>query len=107
MGYLIPLRRGVLKFLAAGAAVAEVPVAGDLDLGRDDVFLEMVPVGEDILIAQRMTAIRTVFKSLFHGLVDVVGGFPAAAGLTGLLAPLFEPFAGAPGRLEMGLALSS
>ena len=107
MGYLIPLRRGVLKLFASRAAVAKVPVAGDLDLGGDDVFLEMVPVGEDVLIAQRMTAIRTVFEFLFHGFVDAVGGFPSAAGLTLLLAPFFEPFAGAPGRLEMGLALSS
>jgi len=50
MWYLISLRGCVLNFVAAGAAVAEMPETSDLDLRRDNVFLKMIPKADNVLI---------------------------------------------------------
>ena len=102
MGYLIALRRGILNLVAAGTAIAEMPETGDLDLRRNNIFLQMIPGTDDILIVQRLSAIGAEVKFLVDNFIDVVGFFTTAAGLAGFLAQLFVPFPGAPGRLELG-----
>ena len=102
MGYFIPLRRRVLKLLATGVAVAEMAIAGDLDLGGDDVFLDVIPSGEGVFIAQRMTVVGAVVELRLHNFVNALRLFPPTAGLTGLFAQLSHTLAGAPGGFELG-----
>jgi len=43
MGYFIAMRGRILNFVSAGAAVVEMPEAGDIDLRCDDIFLKVFP----------------------------------------------------------------
>ena len=105
MGYFIALRRGVLKFMAAGAAVAKMPVAGDFDLGRDDIFLIMRANFKGVLITQRMPAVGASIQFLVNGCIDMVGLFPTAARLSLFLAQFLHALPGSAGRLELRLGL--
>jgi len=80
MGDFIALRRRILNLPAAGAAVAEMPITGYLEMGGDDIFLQMIPGTDDIFRLQGLTAIGAAVKLLLDRFIDVSGSSASAAG---------------------------
>lgn len=91
MGNLITLRREAMNLPAFRTPTAETVVAGNFNLGEDNLLLIMRLKFKGTLIIERVTILGVSLKFLLYSFIDMVGFIPTAALLADRVHPIVMP----------------